>query len=58
MFRRSRQKEHESEEQHKVVDDRLTSAEDDLEQHARRLRLLELEVGIYKPPLRGVQTDR
>jgi hypothetical protein len=47
LFRRK----HESKKEHDEVTAKLEVQERRLEGHARRLRALELEVGIYKPPV-------
>lgn len=37
---------------HEAIEKKQREAEKRLEEHARRLRMLEIEAGIYKPPLR------
>lgn len=39
--------------EHKAVEARLDEHEQRLKEMAKRLRTLEIEAGIYKPPLRG-----
>lgn len=40
--------------EHEEVEQKLNKHTKELEQHARRLRRLEIEAGIFKPPLRRV----
>ena len=44
---------HRKVEDHEDVDRQLASHERRLSEQAKRLRRLEIEVGIYKPPLKG-----
>lgn len=50
MFRRKRRVEAE----HSEIDKRLSQQEQDLEKMGRRVRLLEIEAGIFKPQLKEV----
>lgn len=50
MFKRKR----ESEREHREVSERLSKQEREMIDMARRVRILEIEAGIYKPDLREV----
>lgn len=46
-----------SEQDHETVNQRLDEQSSRLKEMAKRLMILEIEAGIYKPPLRGVSDD-
>jgi hypothetical protein len=48
----------ESEETHAEINKKLDEQHERLGEMGRRLRRLEIEAGIYKPPLRGVKNNR